>query len=169
MPHRQPRPRLGPSVPGSVWKRQVPSLLTVLRKGPGPTLGSSRGEEVRPGRGKCKAGGQQAGCQGWPGSSWGVDHRGLERIVGVKAQAWQRSVGTACPSIGPGNRRGGAEGGPPGLLLSGFRLCRAEPPGLACHPHWESEFTPYTLVAPGSFFSVFGEPEPQGRPSQSQG
>lgn len=66
---------------------------------------------MRLGRGKCKAGGQQAGCQGWPGSSWGVDHRGLERIVGVKAQAWQCSVGTACPSIGPGNRRGGVEGG----------------------------------------------------------
>lgn len=57
-----------------------------------------------------------------------------------------------------GNRRGGAEGGGlTGLVLSGSRLCRAEAPGLARSPDWDSGFIPHTLVAPGSSFCIFSE------------
>lgn len=51
-----------------------------------------------------------------------MDHRRISRDCRVKAQGWQCSVGTACPSIGPGNKRGGAEGELTGLALSGSRL-----------------------------------------------
>lgn len=68
---------------------------------------------------------------GLGGSSWsGRSREGLGWIVGGEAQPWQGSVGTACPSIDPGNRRGGAEGGhdPVGYLGS---LLSAESTHLA--------------------------------------
>lgn len=82
------------------------------------------------GEGRAEAGRQNAREQleGWGGG-------GLGWIVGVKAQPWQGSVGTACPSIGPGNRRGGAEGAITGWVLGLLAFCRANPPGLAWSPH----------------------------------
>lgn len=82
-------------------------------EGPGPTpacLGESRGW---PGRGGVRAGLRLAGRMPGLGREQleGWSRGGLGWIVGVKAQPWQGSVGTACPSIGPGNRRGGAKGG----------------------------------------------------------
>lgn len=44
-----------------------------------------------------------------------------------------------------------------GLVLSGSRCCRAEPPGLACNCHGDSELIPHTLVATGSSFCLFSE------------
>lgn len=61
------------------------------------------------GKGWAEASGQNARTREEQLEGW--SRGGLGRIVGVKAQPWQGSVGTACPSIGPGNRRGGVEWG----------------------------------------------------------
>lgn len=86
---------------------------------------------------------------GLGGSSWsGRSREGLGWIVGGEAQPWQGSVGTACPSIDPGNRRGGAEGGhdPVGYLGS---LLSAESTHLA-----------WLTVGSESFFFFFTGSEP---------